>query len=80
MQTSIRNQYVELMDPMDKEKFANLKKRGQLLRPEQPGNVMARLVLGAPMELSGKFLRYLLSSLFRTLCNVLTMLAGMISP
>jgi NAD(P)-dependent dehydrogenase (short-subunit alcohol dehydrogenase family) len=62
MQTSLRNEYAEVMDPDDKAKFANLKKNGQLLRPDQPGNVMARLALNAPPKLSGQFLRLVLCS------------------
>ncbi|EED14219.1 short-chain dehydrogenase/reductase, putative [Talaromyces stipitatus ATCC 10500] len=31
---------------------------GKLLKPEQPGNVMARLVLDAPKELSGRFISW----------------------
>ena len=57
MQKSLRNEYADVMDPNDKAKFANLKKDGQLLRPDQPGNVMARLALNAPPKLSGQFLR-----------------------
>jgi NAD(P)-dependent dehydrogenase (short-subunit alcohol dehydrogenase family) len=57
MQKSLRNQFAERMDPEDKAKFANLKNNGQLLRPDQPGNVMARLALNAPSKLSGQFLR-----------------------
>jgi NAD(P)-dependent dehydrogenase (short-subunit alcohol dehydrogenase family) len=63
MQKSLRNEYAELMDAEDKAKFANLKKNGQLLRPDQPGNVMARLALNAPTRLSGQFLRCELSSM-----------------
>ena len=57
MQTSLRDEHADVMDPEDKEKFANLKKNGQLLRPDQPGNVMARLALNAPARLGGQFLR-----------------------
>ena len=57
MQSSLRNEYAEFMDPEDKARFANLKKNGQLLSPDQPGNVMARLVLRAPDNLRGQFLR-----------------------
>lgn len=45
------------MDIKDAEKFRGLFESGKLLRPEQPGYVIARLVLGAEKELSGKFLR-----------------------
>lgn len=37
-------------------RFEDAHREGKLLRPEQPGNVMARLVLDAPRELSGKFI------------------------
>ncbi len=57
MQKSLRNEFADVMDPEDKTKFANLKSDGKLLRPDQPGNVMARLVLNAPTKLSGQFLR-----------------------
>lgn len=45
------------MDIKDAEKFRGLFESGKLLRPEQPGHVIARLALGAEKELSGKFLR-----------------------
>jgi NAD(P)-dependent dehydrogenase (short-subunit alcohol dehydrogenase family) len=57
MQTALRNQFADSMDSADKEKFADLKKTGQLLRPDQPGNVIARLALRAHPELGGKFLK-----------------------
>ena len=50
-------QFVELMDPKDKAKFTTLKENGKLLRPDQPGNVMARLALNAPAKFSGRLLR-----------------------
>ncbi|KAI9731838.1 MAG: hypothetical protein M1818_007703 [Claussenomyces sp. TS43310] len=56
MQQAIRNTHSEKMDKKDADKFNGLHRDGGLLRPEQPGNVMARLVLGAPKELSGKAL------------------------
>ena len=57
MQTSIREEFAPLMDPEDAGKFVKIKQTGQLLRPEQPGNLIARLALQAPAELNGKFLR-----------------------
>ena len=57
MQTELRETHIEKMDPHDQEKFKGLKRDGQLLRPEQPGHVMARLVLRAGKELSGTSLR-----------------------
>jgi NAD(P)-dependent dehydrogenase (short-subunit alcohol dehydrogenase family) len=58
MQREIREKHNLVMDPQDATKFANLKKDGKLLQPEQPGNVIARLVLDAPKALSGRFMSY----------------------
>ncbi|KAF2144862.1 uncharacterized protein K452DRAFT_265283 [Aplosporella prunicola CBS 121167] len=58
MQDNIRGVHLEHMSKSDAEKFVGLKQNGGLLKPEQPGNVMARLVLDAPKELSGKFLSW----------------------
>lgn len=57
MQKSIREVHHEKMSEKDRAKFAELKSSGGLLKPEQPGNVMARLVLSAPRDLNGTFLR-----------------------
>lgn len=46
------------MTAEDAAKFHGLHKTGKLLKPEQPGHVMAQLATHAPTELSGKFLRY----------------------
>lgn len=56
MQAEIRKNK-SVMDAHDSEKFGNLHTEGKLLRPEQPGNVVARLALNASKELSGRFLR-----------------------
>lgn len=57
MQAEIRkNQHV--MDAPDFKKFSDLHTDGKLLKPEQPGNVMARLAVSAEKGLSGKFLTY----------------------
>jgi hypothetical protein len=61
MQKAIREEHSERMDKKDAEKFAGLYGRGELLKPEQPGNVIAKLVLDAPRELGGKFLRFVTS-------------------
>ncbi len=58
MQRDIREKHNNAMTATDAKKFAELKSSGSLLRPEQPGNVMARLVLDAPKELSGKFVQW----------------------
>lgn len=58
MQQDIREKHSTSMDEKDAARFAELKKTGGLLKPEQPGHVMAKLVLEAPKELSGKFLTW----------------------
>ncbi|KAI9676271.1 MAG: hypothetical protein M1829_003100 [Trizodia sp. TS-e1964] len=57
MQREIRQIHYRVMDEKDVEKFNRLE---QLLKPEQPGNVICRLVLGGKNALSGKFLRLVL--------------------
>ena len=57
MQREIREKHHQAMDAHDAAKFAGLKSDGKLLRPEQPGHVMARLSLSAPNSLSGKFIK-----------------------
>jgi NAD(P)-dependent dehydrogenase (short-subunit alcohol dehydrogenase family) len=56
MQIEVRGHYA-VMDEKDATKFKSLHEDGKLLRPEQPGNVMARLAVQGEKELSGKFLR-----------------------
>lgn len=58
MQRDIREKHNTLMTKTDAAKFAELKTSGGLLKPEQPGHVMAKLVLDAPTSLSGKFLTW----------------------
>ena len=38
------------------QRYEEAHRDGKLLKPEQPGNVMARLVLNAPKEFSGRFI------------------------
>jgi NAD(P)-dependent dehydrogenase (short-subunit alcohol dehydrogenase family) len=57
MQQAIRVEHSGEMDQKDKEKFASLHAQGRLLKPEQPGHVMAKLALSVPRELGGKFLK-----------------------
>lgn len=61
MQQDIRNEHSQRMDAKDANKFKSLYQDGGLLKPEQPGNVIARLALDATNDLSGKFLKYVLS-------------------
>ncbi|EGP88903.1 unnamed protein product [Zymoseptoria tritici ST99CH_3D1] len=58
MQKDIREKHSGGMDAGDSKKFAELKSSGGLLKPEQPGHVMAKLVLNAPKGLSGQFLTW----------------------
>lgn len=55
MQTTLAAEHFTKMEKKDAAKFENLRAEGKMLRPEQPGNVMARLVLDAEQELSGAF-------------------------
>lgn len=57
MQRSLREEHSSRMGADMAQFFANLKTDGKLLRPEQPGNVMARLVSDAPKELNGQFIK-----------------------
>lgn len=58
MQREIREVHREQMSEGDQKRFAGFKSEGQLLKAEQPGNVIARLAVGAGKELSGKFLSW----------------------
>lgn len=57
MQRELREVHGTVMDAKDAAKFKSLHEDGKLLKPEQPGNVIARLALNADKSLSGKFLR-----------------------
>jgi NAD(P)-dependent dehydrogenase (short-subunit alcohol dehydrogenase family) len=56
MQRVVR-EHNTVMDPDEAERFKSLYEGGKLLRPEQPGHVIAKLSVEADKELSGKFLR-----------------------
>lgn len=56
MQIEVRG-HNSVMDVKDVQKFKSLHEEGKLLKPELPGNVIARLAVGGEKELSGKFLR-----------------------
>ena len=57
MQEDIRNKHATIMDEKDSDRFITLHKEGKLVKPEQPGNVIARLVTTGSKELSGEILR-----------------------
>jgi NAD(P)-dependent dehydrogenase (short-subunit alcohol dehydrogenase family) len=56
MQQELRDSHLQNMDPNDAKKFRSAHEDGKLLKPEQPGHVIGKLVLEAPKEFSGKFL------------------------
>ena len=73
MQANLRTKHISLLDEKDQKKFIGAFKEGKLLRPEQPGHVMARLVLNAPKDLSGQEIRYVAPK-YRT--TLLTRIGG----
>ena len=48
----------EVMDKAAHDDFIQVFEQGKLLRPEQPGNVIARFVAKPQKDLSGKYFRY----------------------
>ncbi len=56
MQRDIREKHVLSMNEKESAFFSNLPTSGKLLKAEEPGNIIARLVLNVPSELSGKSL------------------------
>lgn len=58
MQRELREECGTTLDAEMHSKFTTVYKDSKLLKPEQPGHVMAKLVLDAPSELSGRFLSY----------------------
>lgn len=55
MQQLIRDTGSDTMDKAVYDTFVHAKETGGLLKPEQPGNVIARFVASPAKELSGKF-------------------------
>lgn len=58
IQRDIREKHTGAMHEKDSSYFADLKASGQLVKPEGPGHVMAKLALSPPKALSGKFLSW----------------------
>ncbi|KAL8637172.1 MAG: hypothetical protein Q9228_005530 [Teloschistes exilis] len=56
MQQNIRDVHSACMDEKDVIKFKTAHEEGNLVKPEQPGHVIAKLVVSAPRILSGQFL------------------------
>lgn len=57
MQREIREKHEQAMGDHHR-KFTKLRDNGELLKPEQPGHVIAKLALEGGTELSGQFLTY----------------------
>ncbi|PYH44608.1 SDR family oxidoreductase [Aspergillus saccharolyticus JOP 1030-1] len=58
MQRQLREDHATTLEPQVHSKFTGAYESGKLLKAEQPGHVMAKLVLYAPSSLSGKFLNW----------------------
>ncbi|KAI4163945.1 MAG: hypothetical protein LQ342_002442 [Letrouitia transgressa] len=58
MQASVRDTHIFSMSETDAEKFLSAHREGRLLKPYQPGSVIARLALEADKGLSGKYLEW----------------------
>lgn len=72
MQRELREDHAANLDAEMHSKFAGAHKDGKLVKPEQPGHVMAKLVLEAPKDLSGRFLSYVFLQLFTKTRMMLT--------
>lgn len=57
MQALIRSTGKDIMDKAQYENFVEVFEQGKLLKPEQPGNVIAKLAADPAKDLSGKFLK-----------------------
>ena len=57
MQRELREVHSVKMTEKDNAKFLGLHREGKLLKPSDPGDVMAKMVLDPPRELNGKFIR-----------------------
>ena len=55
MQKQLREVHSAIMAAKDNEKFLGLHAGGKLLKPQQPGNVIAKLALDPPKELNGQY-------------------------
>lgn len=57
MQAVIREQGKETMDKTQHQSFVDALEQGDLLRPEQPGNVIAKFVANPLHKLSGQYVK-----------------------
>ncbi|OJJ50280.1 hypothetical protein ASPZODRAFT_128901 [Penicilliopsis zonata CBS 506.65] len=58
MQRELREDHTTNLEPQVLAKFTGVHESGKLLKPEQPGHVIAKLVLDAPSAISGRFLSW----------------------
>ncbi len=58
MQKQLREVHSSIMEKKDNAKFLGLHESGKLLRPEQPGHVIARMALEPPFELNGQYINW----------------------
>lgn len=58
MQKQLREVHSSIMDKDDNAKFLGLHESGKLLKPEQPGHVIARMTLNPPKELNGQYVNW----------------------
>lgn len=58
MQATLRAEGRDSMNPAQYASFVDAFNQGELLKPEQPGNVIAAFVVEPSKELSGQFLPY----------------------
>ena len=56
MQKQLREVHSSIMEKKDTAKFLGLHESGKLLKPEQPGHVIAKMALDPPTELSGQYI------------------------
>ncbi len=55
MQKQLREVHSSIMAQKDNDKFIGLHASGKLLKPEQPGPVIAKLALDHPADLNGQY-------------------------
>lgn len=58
MQSVVRSAGKDVMDKAQYDNFVDAYRQGNLLKPEQPGHVIAKFVAQPRKDLSGNFLKY----------------------
>ena len=57
MQKEVRGVHSAIMSEKENSKFQGLHARGELLKPEQPGHVLAKIAVDPPKELNGQYVK-----------------------